>query len=56
MQKIEREKLDQERELLQLRPLKNQLENFSESNKAQIEANVRAEYEKNKLQSQLIES
>ena len=32
--KVEREKLNYERELLQLRPLKNQLENFSESNRS----------------------
>ena len=36
LQKAEREKLNQERELLQLRPLQQQLENFSESNKVQI--------------------
>jgi hypothetical protein len=50
--KIEREKLNYERELLQLRPLKNQLDNFSESNRSQIESNVRNEFERNKLQKQ----
>ena len=52
MTKIEREKLNYERELLQLRPLKNQLDNFSESNRSQIESNVRNEFERNKLQKQ----
>jgi hypothetical protein len=33
-----------------LRPLKAQLENFSESNKAQIEGNARTEFERDKLQ------
>ena len=47
--KVERERMNMERELLQLRPLKNQLENFSQSSQKQIEENVRNEYEKNKL-------
>ena len=33
-----------------MRPLKAQLENFSESNKAQIEGNARTEFERDKLQ------
>ena len=48
--KCEREKLDAERELLQLRPLKAQLDNFSENNRAQIEMNCQFEFERNKLQ------
>lgn len=55
MQKIEREKLNQERELLMLRPLQNQLENFSEQNKSQIESNARTEFERNKLQKNLMD-
>jgi|DEB0MinimDraft_12_1074336.scaffolds.fasta_scaffold06500_3 hypothetical protein len=55
VQALERTKLNQERELLQLRPLKDQLENFSASNKNQIEANVRSEFEKNKLQKQVLD-
>lgn len=47
--KCEREKLDAERELLQLRPLKSQLDNFSENNRAQIEMNCKVEFERNKL-------
>lgn len=53
--KVERERLNLERELLQLRPLQSQLDSFSESNKAQIEANVRTEFERNKLQKQLMD-
>ena len=49
LQKVERERLAQERELLLLRPLKTQLENFSDSNKNQIETNARIEFERNKL-------
>lgn len=45
----EREKLNQERELLLLRPLQNQLKTFSESNQQQIETNVKNEFEKNKM-------
>jgi hypothetical protein len=44
-----------ERELLQLRPLKGQLENFSENNKAHIEGNARTEYERDKLQKNITE-
>ena len=50
LQRSEREKLNYERELLQLRPLKAQLENFSESNRAQIEGSARTEFERDKLQ------
>ena len=49
LQKAEREKLNQERELLQLRPLSNQLQSFSAQNRTQIEANVRTEFERDKL-------
>ena len=55
LQKAEREKLNQERELLQLRPLQQQLENFSESNRAQIQANVRTEFEFSKAQKSLVD-
>ena len=55
MQKIEREKLNQERELLMLRPLQNQLDNFSEQNRSQIESNARTEFERNKLQKNLMD-
>ena len=55
LQKAEREKLNQERELLQLRPLQQQLESFSESNKAQVQANVRTEFEFSKVQKSLVE-
>ena len=55
LQKIERDKLNYERELLQLRPLKGQLDNFSENNKAQIESNARIEFERDKLQRNMIE-
>jgi len=47
--------LNYERELLQLRPLKGQLDNFSESNKTQIESNARIEFERDKLQRTLLE-
>ena len=53
--KVEKEKLALERELLQLRPLQSQLETFGESNKAQIEGNVRLEFEKNKLEKQIFD-
>ena len=53
--RAERDKLGLERELLQLRPLKSQLENFSLSTQKTIEENVRNEYEKNKLQSKVTE-
>lgn len=52
---MERDKLNYERELLQLRPLKGQLDNFSESNKTQIESNARIEFERDKLQRTLLE-
>jgi hypothetical protein len=52
---VERDKLNYERELLQLRPLKGQLDNFSESNKTQIESNARIEFERDKLQRTLLE-
>lgn len=44
-----------ERELLQLRPLKSQLENYSQSTQKQIEESVRGDYERSKLQSKLNE-
>lgn len=49
MQVLERTKLEQERELLQLRPLRDQLNKFDESNRSHIEQNVKTEYEKQKL-------
>lgn len=55
LQACERAKLDQERELLSLRPLKAHLENFDSSQKSQIENNVRTEYEKQKLSKQVLE-
>jgi len=55
LQGVERERLNLERELLELRPLKTQLESFSENNKVQIETNVRSEHEKNKLTRQVVE-
>jgi chromosome segregation ATPase len=53
--KIEREKLAYERELLQLRPLKSQLENFSQATQKQIEEAVRVDYDRSRLQSKLTE-
>jgi hypothetical protein len=47
--------MTQERELLQLRPLKDQLNTYSESSKEQIEANVRSEFEKNKMSKQVMD-
>ena len=38
-----------------MRPLKGQLDNFSESNKTQIESNARIEFERDKLQRTLLE-
>lgn len=55
IQALEKEKLNQERELLQLRPLQAQLQNFSESNRAQIESNVKSEFERQKLQKSVLE-
>lgn len=40
---------------MELRPLKQQLEEFSESNRAQIESNVKREYEINKLKKQVVD-
>jgi len=51
----EREKLELEKELMMLRPLKNQMSQFSDSQQKQIEQGARVEYEKNKLQSKLQE-
>jgi chromosome segregation ATPase len=51
--KLERDRQALERELLQLRPLKNQLENFSQSAQKQIEESVRIEYERSKLSTAL---
>lgn len=47
--------MNQERELLQLRPLRSQLENFSSTTQKQIEESVRTEFERNKLQSKVQE-
>lgn len=55
IQTLEKDKLNQERELLQLRPLQQQLQNFSESNRAQIESNVKSEFERQKLQKAHLE-
>ena len=49
LQKAEREKLSYERELMMLRPLKQQLENYSASTQLQIENNVKVEHENNRL-------
>jgi hypothetical protein len=38
-----------------LRPLKSQLENFSDSNKAQIENAAKIEFDRNKLSRQVID-
>lgn len=38
-----------------MRPLKSQLENYSQATQKTIEENVRNEYEKNKLQGKVIE-
>ena len=51
----ERDRLALERELLQLRPLKSQLENFSHATQRQIEEAVRGDYERSKLQSKTTE-
>ena len=37
-----------------LRPLKNQLKSFSESNQQQIEQSAKNEYENNKLSKELV--
>ena len=42
-----------ERELLQLRPLKNQLEQYSQSTQKQIEESVRLDYDRGRLQTQV---
>ena len=55
MQQVEKVKLNQERELLQLRPLKEQLNNLDWSHKQQIEAQVKIQYENNKLQKMVTE-
>lgn len=47
--KCEREKMNMERELLQLRPLKAQLENYSSSAQRTIEEQTRVEYERGRL-------
>lgn len=47
--KIERERLALERELLQLRPLKNQLDQYSQSTQKQIEESVRLDYDRGRL-------
>jgi len=43
-----------ERELLQLRPLQNQLSQFTDKNKEQISTNIKIEYEKNKLEKEIV--
>ena len=53
--KLERERLALERELLQLRPLKHQLENYSQATQKTIEENVRAEYDRGRLQQRVTE-
>jgi hypothetical protein len=55
MQVVERTKLEQERELLQLRPLKAQLDNFGQSNRSNIEQSVKVEYEKQRLTKSVTE-
>lgn len=55
MQALERTRLEQERELLQLRPLQGQLDNYGQSNRSQIEQNVKTAYEKQKLGKQVVE-
>jgi hypothetical protein len=55
LQKVERDRLNQERELLLLRPLKSQLDNFSDSNKAQIENAAKLEFDRNKLSRQVMD-
>lgn len=47
--KSEKEKLVQERELLELRPLKGALKSYSESQQKTIEEATRSEFERNKL-------
>ena len=47
--KTEREKVAMERELLELRPLKDSLKNYSEKEQKNIEDMTRGEFEKNKL-------
>ena len=55
MQALERTKLEQERELLQLRPLRDQLNRFDASNKNYIEQNVKTEFERQKMSKQVME-
>ena len=47
--KTEREKIAMERELLELRPLKDSMKNYSENEQKNIEDITRGEFEKNKL-------
>jgi hypothetical protein len=55
IQKVERTKLDQERELLQLRPLKDQLKSFDQQNRSQIETNVQMEFDRQKMAKQVLD-
>lgn len=55
IQQIEKIKLQQERELLQLRPLKAQLEQVDETNRSKIQENVQTQYERQRLSKQVVE-
>jgi chromosome segregation ATPase len=53
--KSERERASKERELLELRPLKNQLKGYSETQKQVIEESTKTDFERNKLQQRVRE-
>ena len=53
--KTEREKIAMERELLELRPLKDSLKSYSENQQKNIEDMTRGEFEKNKLNQKVRE-
>lgn len=53
--KSERDRATQERELLELRPLKTQLKGFSETQKQVIEDATKTDFERTKLQQRVRE-
>ena len=53
--KAEREKIAMERELLELRPLKESLKSYTDSQQKNIEEMTRGEFEKNKLNQKVRE-
>lgn len=53
--KAEKEKIAMERELLELRPLKESLKSYTDSQQKNIEEMTRGEFEKNKLNQKVRE-